>query len=178
MQDRIRTDLQAILRGNTDIVAEADVNILKDVLRMLPAGVTVQDEQGRFLFVNDAAAAQLGTTAGNTDALRPKELEQRRETGLEVLRAGHAAVAEESGPGNRVFLTTHRPVRIAERNLLVSSSVDISEQKAVEDQLFRSAYFDELTESADTTRHRTSRQQSVTTGRDSPTFRARVSRHR
>ena len=45
----------------------------------------------------------------------------------------------------QVFLTAHRPVRIADRNLLLSSSADISEQKAVEDQLFRSAYYDELT---------------------------------
>jgi c-di-GMP phosphodiesterase Gmr len=45
-----------------------------------------------------------------------------------------------------VFLTSHRPVRIAERDLLLSSSADISEQKALEDQLFRSAYYDELTD--------------------------------
>jgi c-di-GMP phosphodiesterase Gmr len=45
----------------------------------------------------------------------------------------------------QVFLTAHRPVRIADRNLLLSSSADLSEQKAVEDQLFRSAYYDELT---------------------------------
>ena len=44
-----------------------------------------------------------------------------------------------------MFLTSHRPVRIADRNLLLSSSADISEQKAFEDQLFRSAYYDELT---------------------------------
>ena len=31
---------------------------------MLPTGVTVQDEQGRFLLVNDAAAAQLGIAEG------------------------------------------------------------------------------------------------------------------
>src|SRR6202035_4648604 len=45
----------------------------------------------------------------------------------------------------QVLLTAHRPVRIAECNLLLSSSADISEQKAVEDHLFRSAYYDELT---------------------------------
>src|SRR6202008_3617749 len=49
------------------------------------------------------------------------------------------------GQIRQVFLTTHRPVRIADRNLLLSSSADISEQKAFEDQLFRSAYYDELT---------------------------------
>ena len=66
-----------------------------------------------------------------------------------MLRAGRPAVTEESiagGTGEQVFLTTHRPVRIAERNLLLSSSADISAQKAFEDQLFRSAYYDELTD--------------------------------
>ena len=45
-----------------------------------------------------------------------------------------------------MFLTTHRPVRIADRDLLLSSSADITEQKAFEDTLFRSAYYDELTD--------------------------------
>src|SRR6202041_1423438 len=43
------------------------------------------------------------------------------------------------------LLAAHRPVHIAGRPLLLSCSADISEQKAVEDHLFRSAYFDELT---------------------------------
>src|SRR4051812_17471271 len=38
--------------------AHAELNVLKEIVRLLPAGVTVQDEQGRFLLVNDAAAAQ------------------------------------------------------------------------------------------------------------------------
>ena len=67
---------------------------------------------------------------------------------MELLRTGSHAVAEEcvdSDQARQVFLTTHRPVRIADRNLLLSSSADISEQKALEDHLFRSAYYDELT---------------------------------
>jgi diguanylate cyclase (GGDEF)-like protein len=66
-----------------------------------------------------------------------------------LLHAGRAAVTEElvtRGPVRQVFLTAHRPVCIADRHLLLSSSVDISGQKAVEDQLFRSAYYDELTD--------------------------------
>jgi c-di-GMP phosphodiesterase Gmr len=124
--------------------AASELSMLRDVLRMLPNGVTVQDEQGRLLLVNDAAAAQLGIAA----AERSKEWDHRCEAGIEVLRSGRTAVAEEcvtSGAIRQVFLTTHRPVRIADRNLLLSSSADISEQKAVEDQLFRSAYYDELT---------------------------------
>ena len=122
----------------------AELNILRDVLRMLPNGVTVQDENGRVLLANDAAAAQLQIGAGGAPAQ-----EQRQEAVREALRSGQAMVVEESVAregGRQVFLTSHQPVRIAERNLLLSSSADITEQKAFEDQLFRSAYYDELTD--------------------------------
>jgi c-di-GMP phosphodiesterase Gmr len=123
---------------------DSELRILRDVFKLLPSGVTVQDEQGDFLLVNDAAAALLQMAT----AAVPSQLNDRRETCLELLRAGRPAVLEEaltSGAARQVFLTAHRPVRIAERNLLLSTSADITEQKAFEDQLFRSAYYDELT---------------------------------
>jgi len=149
MQSRTPNALRVTATENDDVLADGtELSILRDVFRLLPAGVTVQDEHGRFLLMNDAAAVQLGLAAGGLAASPSPELTQRRETGLELLRAGRAAVTEEcatSGEVRQVFLTAHRPVRIADRNLLVSSSTDISEQKAVEDHLFRSAYYDELT---------------------------------
>ena len=149
MQSRTPNALRTAATENDAVLADdSELSILRDVFRLLPAGVTVQDEHGRFLLVNDAAAVQLGLAAGGLAASPSPELTQRRETGLELLRAGKAAVTEEcatSGEVRQVFLTAHRPVRIADRNLLVSSSTDISEQKAVEDHLFRSAYYDELT---------------------------------
>jgi cyclic di-GMP phosphodiesterase Gmr len=147
MYSRHQPDLQNVAtQGDHGLSADSELGILRDVFRMLPSGVTVQDEQGRFLLVNDAAAVQLGIAAGEPAMSLSKEFHHRRETGLELLRAGRAAVAEECvGPAKQVFLTAHRPVRIADRNLLLSSSADISEQKAVEDHLFRSAYYDELT---------------------------------
>jgi len=150
MYSRYQHDLQtAATEGDNYLAVDSELSILKDVFRMLPTGVTVQDEHGRFLLVNDAAAAQLGIVVSEPAALPSKELDHRRETGLELLRSGRPAVAEEcvtSGPVKQVFLTVHRPVRIADRNLLLSSSTDISEQKAVEDHLFRSSYYDELTD--------------------------------
>ncbi|HLZ04770.1 MAG TPA: EAL domain-containing protein [Bradyrhizobium sp.] len=129
-------------------VADAELRLLRDVLRLLPAGVTVQDEHGRFLMVNDAAAVQLGLARSGGAA--PSQLvDQRLEAGLQCLRADRALVTEESiddGKVRQVLLTSHQPVRIDGRDLLISSSADISEQKAFEDQLFRSAYYDELTE--------------------------------
>jgi c-di-GMP phosphodiesterase Gmr len=127
---------------------DGDLGLLRDIFRLLPAGVTVQDEEGRFLLINDAAASQLGTAAGQPGDLIEKHLNERRDRGLELLRAGRTVVAEVGGAGSKgeqVLLAAHRPVRIGSRNLLLSCSADISEQKAVEDHLFRSAYFDELT---------------------------------
>ncbi|WGD56853.1 EAL domain-containing protein [Bradyrhizobium sp. CB1650] len=122
---------------------EAELGFLKEIIRMLPAGLTVQDERGELVLVNDAAA-QLGI-----DGSRPaQDLTQRRDACQRALRAGQAIVTEEAlhdGAARQVLLTTHRPVRLAGRDLLISASADITEQKNFEDQLFRSAYFDELT---------------------------------
>ena len=128
--------------------SERELELLRDVLRMLPVGVTVQDEEGHFLLINDAAADQLGIDDGQQSERAARQLRERQEAGLELLRAGRAAIAESKiigSKGEQVLLMAHRPVRVGERNLLLSSSADISEQKAVEDHLFRSAYFDELT---------------------------------
>jgi diguanylate cyclase (GGDEF)-like protein len=123
---------------------EAELGFLKEIVRMLPAGVTVQDERGELLLVNDAAASHLGM-----DGRRPSpDLTQRQAASLQALKAGQPVVIEESlqdGATRQVLLTTHRPVKLSGRNLLISTSSDITEQKNFEDQLFRSAYFDGLT---------------------------------
>jgi diguanylate cyclase (GGDEF)-like protein len=128
--------------------AEPELSFLRSVVGMLPTGVTVQDEHGRFLLINDAAAVQLGLVANGRDAASAAHLEQRQAICRELLSCGRTLVAEEQAAGvggKQTLLTAHRPVRIGERKLLLSSSADISEQKAFEDQLFRSAYYDELT---------------------------------
>src|ERR1700761_962064 len=146
MHSRHHFDLQTTSGEDADQRApDSELGMLRDVVRLLPGGVTVQDEEGRFLLVNDAAAAQLGITTQPGS----KELEHRREACLELLRSGRTSVTEEAagqGQHKQVLLTTHRPVRIADRSLLLSTSADITELKAVEDQLFRSAYYDELTD--------------------------------
>jgi cyclic di-GMP phosphodiesterase Gmr len=146
MHSPYKHDLQAAAtQAGNEGALNTELSILRDVIRLLPTGLTVQDEDGNFLLVNDAAAALLEMAAA---APAPSQLSDRQETCLELLRSGRAAVLEEtvnSGPAKQVFLTSHRPARIAERNLLLSSSADITEQKAFEDTLFRSAYYDELT---------------------------------
>ena len=121
--------------------ADVELGLLKEIVRTLPAGVTVQDEHGELLLTNDAAAALLGADESPTTS-------QRQEACLRALRSGHTLVTEDSlnnDGARQVLLTTHRPVRLAGRNLLISASTDITEQKNFEDQLFRAAYFDGLT---------------------------------
>ncbi len=146
MHSPTKPDLQAAAtKADHEGAFDSELSILRDVFRLLPTGVTVQDERGEFLLVNDAAAALLQMAAS---VPAPSQASDRRDTCLELLRCGRSAVLEESitaGAVKQVFLTAHRPIRVAERNLLVSSSADITEQKAFEDQLFRSAYYDELT---------------------------------
>jgi diguanylate cyclase (GGDEF)-like protein len=148
MQSRHDFDLQAMAREDVHpSTAQDELELLRHVFKLLPGGVTVQDEQGCIVLANDAAAAQLGITAPPVPD--SANLQQRRETCLELLRSGRAAVTEEAighGQHKQVLLTAHRPVRIAERSLLLSASADITELKAIEDQLFRSAYYDELTD--------------------------------
>jgi diguanylate cyclase (GGDEF)-like protein len=136
------------MEGGDDADARAELSFLSDVVRLLPAGVTVQDENGRFVLMNDAAAAQLGISDAVPFPMPPDGLESRREVGLALLRDGRGLITEEAVRNaceKQILLTTHQPVRISDRSFLLSSSADISDQKAFEDELFRAAYYDELT---------------------------------
>ncbi len=129
----------------------AELELLNEIFRMLPAGVTVQDEHGHFLLANDAAAAQFGIAAEDLlagAASSTKELTARRAACVELLHADQTVVTEQcvtDGHVRRTFLNTHRPIRIADAKLLLTSSADFSEHKAIQDELFRRAYYDELT---------------------------------
>ena len=135
MQRRAATNLPLDTTADDIGAAAFELILLRDVLRLLPTGVTVQDGHGNFLIVNDAAAVQLGLAEG---APAPQLDERHRAvTTEECLDDGHT---------KQVLLTSHLPVRIGGRDLMISASTDISEQKAFEDYLFRSAYYDELTD--------------------------------
>jgi cyclic di-GMP phosphodiesterase Gmr len=143
MQRRAATNLLLDATADQIGAAASELNLLRDVLRLLPAGVTVQDARGDFLVINDTAAAQLGLTEGEP----APQLDARRRAGHAALHAAEAVTTEDYlDDGRQVLLTSHLPVRIGGRDLLISASADISEQKAFEDHLFRSAFYDELTD--------------------------------
>ncbi len=124
---------------------------LHEAVRQLPVGVTLQDHDGRYLFVNEAAGVQfnLATFSPKSPSLFPyQQLKRRQELCVQTLRTGQSATSEEriSGlAGERELLCAHTPVRLSNRTLLLTSTVDVTEQKARERELFRLAYYDELT---------------------------------
>jgi len=149
-------ELTAQLR-HSEQVAKRNADLLNEVVNVLPMGLTVQDDAGRLLVVNDAAAAALGQQA---DALRGQvvlarhgrpadEPERQLRHHREHLHSGSRHTYEHSaasaGEPLRTWLVTDQPVRIFDELLLVSASLDITERKRFEDELARRALHDPLT---------------------------------
>lgn len=124
---------------------------LHELINRLPVGITVQDHQGQFLFVNEAAGAHfnLATLSSGSAHLFPyRQLKRRQEICIEALRKDEALRSEERVAcpvGERELLSSHQPLKVSGRSLLLTSTVDVSEQKARERELYRLAYYDELT---------------------------------
>ena len=54
-----KADFHAASQDRDEGIAQSELRVLRDVLKLLPAGVTVQDENGEFVLMNDAAGALL-----------------------------------------------------------------------------------------------------------------------
>ena len=88
MHSRAKHDFQtAATRAGHESNSDSELRILRDILRLLPTGVTVQDERGEFLLVNDAAAALLQMTPA---APATPPMGDRREACLELMRTGRS----------------------------------------------------------------------------------------
>ena len=78
MNDQLPSQIPPPSPQQGEFAFEGDLGLLRDIIRLLPAGVTVQDEDGRFLLINDAAAAHLGMAAERPGELPAKHLNERR----------------------------------------------------------------------------------------------------
>jgi len=133
--------------------AQRNSDLLKEIMDRLPIGLTVQNENGRFILVNSAAAINSGLRAdalleaSPADILSEDRAAERRRQQLDAIPTDKLITAEETvGPtGERTLLTSHKSVRIFDETLLLSTSLDITDRKRVESELARRAYFDELT---------------------------------
>jgi diguanylate cyclase (GGDEF)-like protein/PAS domain S-box-containing protein len=149
---RLTAIAEELRRSEQDAVERA--KLLNEIIDHLPISLTVQDENGRFILVNSLAASNLdmpadvlvGASPG--DFLSPEEAAQRREWEIRLLQSGDRNTVEEivTGPtGLHTWLTSHKPVLVRDRTLLLTSSHDITERKQVEMDLALRANFDELT---------------------------------
>jgi diguanylate cyclase (GGDEF)-like protein/PAS domain S-box-containing protein len=150
--DRLRGLIDELRAGEAR--AADDRELHRALIDLLPISLTVQDEDGRFILVNAVAAANLAMTthelvgSSPADFLPPEEAAQRREWEIGLMQSGAPLTTEDrfaDPAGERTWLTARKPVHILERRLLMSSSLDISDRKRVEDELARRAFFDDLT---------------------------------
>jgi c-di-GMP phosphodiesterase Gmr len=136
---------------NGETGAQLAIADLHEAIGQLPVGITVQDQQGRFLFVNETAGRQFNLAAFSPE--RPhlfpyQQLKRRQELCVEALRSGRSTTSEERVAGfssDREFTSSHQPLKLADRHLFVTTTLDVTAQKARERELFRLAYYDELT---------------------------------
>jgi c-di-GMP phosphodiesterase Gmr len=139
--ERIKAELQELrrlvdlLRDSASDAQRSNV-LLKSILERLPVGLTVQDELGRFILVNDIAAARL------EDAPIDQHADTNSPSGGESNVIGQIS---EDAAGERTWLTWRKPVRVLDETLLLSASLDITERKRFETDLAHRAYYDDLT---------------------------------
>ena len=128
--------------------------LLQSVIDQLPVALTVQDENGRFILANTPAAASvsvpLSRLVGSSpaDFLPEDEARARREWEERVIGERRSVTFEDSaaGPlGASTWSTSFKPITVSGRTLLMSSSVDITHHKQLENELQKRANFDDLT---------------------------------
>ncbi|WP_454806049.1 putative bifunctional diguanylate cyclase/phosphodiesterase [Paraburkholderia fungorum] len=130
--------------------------LLDAIVGALPVGVSVQDEEGRLLVLNEPAALAIGDDITRLRGTIPfgvrgacsGQVARRRERFVKHLRSGEAHLRERVvmiGNQPHTLLVTGRPVEIGGKTMLVSTSIDITERKRFEGELTFRAFHDQLT---------------------------------
>ncbi|HEV3371545.1 MAG TPA: PAS domain-containing protein [Xanthobacteraceae bacterium] len=135
-------------------IAMAPAGWLAQIVDHLPIALTVQDHDGRFILANATAAANLAIPvdaligASPADFLPPAEAAERREWEVNLIRSRTSSTVEEQVTGRmdeETWLTWRQPVCVGDQTLLLTSSLDITARKEIEDELLRRVNFDDLT---------------------------------
>lgn len=130
--------------------------LLQAVVQVLPVGVSVQDQDGRLLVVNEAAARVIGAPLEElrgqipftVNGVSAEQVQRRKQRFQDHLVSGQQrfrerAVLVDDRP--HTLLVSGKPVQVQGETLLVSTSLDITERKRFEDELSRRAFHDQLT---------------------------------
>ena len=130
--------------------------LLEAIVGALPVGVSVQDEDGRLLLLNDHAALAIGDDAARLLGSIPFGVRgadaavaaRRRDRFQRHLASGETLFRERDvmiAGTPHTLLVTGQPLALDGRRLLVSTSIDITERKRFEDELSVRAFHDQLT---------------------------------
>ncbi|MFT3817560.1 MAG: EAL domain-containing protein [Rubrivivax sp.] len=148
-------ELTEQLREN-ERVTRRNAELLQALVNMLPVGVAVQDARGKLLLVNDMLAATVqrprealaGQQTFDLFDAGPADAERRRQAFRAHLASGEQHSRErtlQAGGQARTLLVTGKPVRIFDEQLMLSTLLDITERKLLEQDLARRAFHDALT---------------------------------
>ncbi len=126
---------------------------LDEIIRLLPASVTVQDVSGNFVLANDAAARQFGVPLQDFFADPALEhgvaaMAARRAMAPGILTGDACVTLEECVEHDnhrRTYQCQHRPIQIRDQRFLLSTAMDVSRHKCLQRDLTRRAFYDELT---------------------------------
>jgi diguanylate cyclase (GGDEF)-like protein len=113
-------------------------DLLDEIFDRIAIGLTVQDETGRLILVNRAAAADPAASA----AVRPPTTGDPAHPVVRLTASASSTAVDRNG---RTFLTSRQRIDAFDRTLFVSSSVDVSDLTLAEGDLERRAHVDELT---------------------------------
>jgi c-di-GMP phosphodiesterase Gmr len=123
------------------------LTFLTEIFDHLPFDVIVRDRDGKILLANHVAANQI--PAQGEISTQPCGEELIQEQGHFPLVASSTPITTEehfaSPNGVRTSLVIHKPADIGAKRLLLSTSIDITDRKKIEEKMVRRANFDELT---------------------------------
>src|ERR1019366_1190415 len=106
------------------LTAQEQSILFESVFNSLPVGITVHDDRGQLILANGMAASINALV--QTPATSPN----------------HSIYDEK---GQRTFDAFRRPLHILGQQLLLSTAVDVTKHKRLDDELARRAFLDELT---------------------------------
>jgi diguanylate cyclase (GGDEF)-like protein/PAS domain S-box-containing protein len=155
---RLRVDLDASERLRVDLMRESRES-LAQVIDTLHAMISAADRDGHLIFVNVAQASEIGKSPEELvglsvmDLFGPTRGELSRQIDADVFRTkkvflGLEETVQAADGTLRYLSTTKAPLRDSDGNVsaVLTTSIDITDQKVVEERLLYLAQHDPLTE--------------------------------
>lgn len=131
----LRTELaeQTKRLRSTEGEVRRQTHLTAAILDALPITVTVQDETGRLVVVNEMAARTFGRQRAElegclyTELFPPEQARRLYEEDLRLRASLQTAVHEETMPDGRILVEHKKAVDVGGRNMLIGASIDVTD---------------------------------------------------